>query len=194
MNLASVFRSLPRLETRRLLLRPLTRRDVRDVFAYASNERVARYLLWRVHRCPADSENYLQAVLTAYRKGQAAPWGVVEKATGRLIGSCGFTVCHPLHWRAEIGYALGEEYWGRGYATEAVAAAVNFGFEGMNLNRVEALCFVENTASMRVLAKLGFCCEGTLHQYLYAKGAYRDVKLYAIIRSQWKSVCWQDRK
>ncbi|MDQ4002222.1 MAG: GNAT family N-acetyltransferase, partial [Actinomycetota bacterium] len=76
---------------------------------------------------------------------------------------------------------------GRGLTSEAVRALISFGFEKMNLNRIEVRCIAENVASARVLEKAGMTCEGTLRQREYIKGAYRDIKLYATLKSEHRS-------
>jgi len=100
------------------------------------------------------------------------------------VGACGFVGWSPEHARAEMGYVLNRRYWGRGLVLEAVRAMISFGFERMDLNRVEARCVAENTASARVMEKAGMAYEGTLRQREFLKGVYRDMKLYAILRGE----------
>jgi ribosomal-protein-alanine N-acetyltransferase len=99
-----------------------------------------------------------------------------------LVGACGLVNWEAEHARAEVGFVLSREYWGRGLMSEAVRAILRFGFERMNLNRIEARCIAENAASARVMEKAGMVYEGTLCQREYIKGAYRDIKLYAILK------------
>ena len=81
---------------------------------------------------------------------------------------------------------LSREYWGRGLMPEALRAMIAFGFERMGLNRIEARCIAENAASARVMEKVGMTYEGTLRQREFIKGAYRDMKLYAILKSEYR--------
>ena len=99
-----------------------------------------------------------------------------------MVGACGLVNWEAEHARAEVGFVLSREYWGRGLMAEAVRAMLRFGFERMNLNRIEARCIAENAASARVMEKAGMFYEGTLRQREYIKGAYRDIKLYAILK------------
>jgi ribosomal-protein-alanine N-acetyltransferase len=92
-------------------------------------------------------------------------------------------VVDELHRRGDIGYALAREYWGHGYATEAVRAMIEFGFEHLNLNRIEARAVPANVASTRVMQKAGMKYEGILSESGFFKGAYQDVALYSILRS-----------
>jgi ribosomal-protein-alanine N-acetyltransferase len=92
----------------------------------------------------------------------------------------------PEHARAELGYVLSREHWGRGLMPEAVRAVIRFGFGRMGLNRVQARCIAENVASARVMEKAGMAYEGTLRESEFIKGAYRDMKLYSILRREYR--------
>ena len=82
------------------------------------------------------------------REGDFGGWGIVLKDDGAFIGTCGVDVGYaPEHARAELGYVLSREHWGKGLMPEAARAVIRFGFERMSLNRVEARCIAENTAS-----------------------------------------------
>ena len=177
-----VLTDLPALETERLILRKMTLNDVEAVFAYASDPEVSRYTLWETHRSVEDSRAFLKLTTQKYENGGEPDWGIVYKGNGCLVGVCGLVNWEAEHARAEIGFVLSREYWGHGFMPEAVRAMFRFGFERMNLNRIEARCIAENAASARVMQKAGMAYEGTLRQREYIKGAYRDIKLYAILR------------
>jgi len=185
-----IFYDLPVLETERLLLRKLTLDDAEDMFEYASDPEVTKYLVWVAHQDIEDSREFLKSVLDRYRKGLVASWGVVHKLDEKLIGTCGYISWLPhgdlgKHARAELGFALSRKYWGQGLMPEAVREVITFGFRKMQLNRIQATCEVENLASERVLEKVGMKFEGVLREYMYAKGAYRDLKMFSILRSEW---------
>ena len=92
----------------------------------------------------------------------------------------------PEHARAELGYVLSREHWGKGLMPEAVRAVMAFGFEKLSLNRIQARCIAENLASARVMEKAGMTFEGTLRESEFIKGAYRDIKLYSILRREYR--------
>jgi RimJ/RimL family protein N-acetyltransferase len=103
-----------------------------------------------------------------------------------LIGSIGFHPQEDVHRRsAELGYWLGQEYWGRGIASAAVPVVVSHAFEDFDLLRIFAYVFQGNVASEKVLEKAGFLCEGTLRQSVYKQGRVLDQKLYAVLRDEW---------
>ena len=186
-RIREVFRNLPTLETPRLILRRLQLEDAPDVFAYASDPEVARYTTWSAHRSLEDSLEFVRAQLRAYEEGQVAPWAMVDRQSGRVIGTAGFVAWAPVHARAEIGYAMGRAYWGRGLMTEAVRAILRFGFEHMGLNRIEGRCMPENPASARVMEKAGMRYEGLLREQMYIKGRFIDLKVYAMLRREWEA-------
>jgi [ribosomal protein S5]-alanine N-acetyltransferase len=113
-----VFADLPELETERLLLRKMRLDDAQAMFAYASDPEVTRYVLWETHPLVEDSE-----------RGEFGGWGVVLKGSGAFVGTCGVDVGYaPEHARAELGYVLSREHWGKGLVLEAVRAVIRFGF------------------------------------------------------------------
>jgi ribosomal-protein-alanine N-acetyltransferase len=183
-----VFSDMPTLETDRLLLRRMVSGDLEHIFAYASDPEVARYTSWPAHSSLEDSQEFLDYVLDLYRQGKVAPWGMVHKGDGRLIGTCGFLDWHPHHARSEIGYALSRQYWGRGLMTEAVREIISFGFETMGLNRIQGRCEVENVASARVMEKAGMKLEGVLREHEFCKGRYLDMRVYAVLRREWEGL------
>jgi [ribosomal protein S5]-alanine N-acetyltransferase len=182
-----VFADLPELETERLLLRKMRLDDAEAMFAYASDPEVTRYVLWDTHRSIEDSESFLRSATEGYERGDFGGWGIVLKDDGAFVGTCGVDAGYaPEHARAELGYVLSREHWGKGLMPEAVRAVIAFGFEKLSLNRVEARCIAENTASARVMEKAGMTYEGTLREREFIKGAYRDIKLYSILRREYR--------
>lgn len=171
------------LQTPRLLLRKLTIEDAEDIFAYASDPQVTRYTLWDHHQSIKDTYEYLNNIaFKLYRSGKGMKWGIVEKESGKLIGTCSLHT-ETIHRRAELGYVLARDYWGRGLMTEAAQTAIAFGFHVMHLLRIQAYCAVENVGSAKVLEKSGMQFEGILHNYVFTKNRPWDVKMYAITRS-----------
>lgn len=104
---------------------------------------------------------------------------------GLFIGFIGFEINHWAN-SAELGYWLGKPYWNRGYATEAARAMVEYGFEELELNRIQARHMEHNPASGRVMEKIGMKYEGTLRQATYRFGEYHDLLMYAILRSEYE--------
>jgi ribosomal-protein-alanine N-acetyltransferase len=180
-----LFKNLPNLETERLKFRKLAMQDAGDVFEYASVPEVSRYVSWSPHRTIADTKSFLKHMLLQYGKGIPSSWGIVLKETNKLIGTGGYLWWSTEHSKAELGYVISDKYWNKGYMTEALKKIIQFGFEIMNLERIEARCFTENTASERVMQKCGMKLEGILRSSLYIKGAFTDFKLLSILKSEY---------
>ena len=174
---------MPTLETERLILRPLRMSDARDLFAYASDPEVSRHVLWETHRTITDSRLFLRAAIRQYRQGLPGSFAITLRDSGRMIGTIGFMWVNVDHKSAEVGYSLSRDYWNRGIMTEALRRVVEFGFDELRLNRIEAQHEISNPASGRVMEHGGMRYEGTLRQRLRNKGKFVDVSLYAVLRS-----------
>jgi ribosomal-protein-alanine N-acetyltransferase len=185
-NPGELFQSLPSLETERLHLRRISTRDANDIFEYASDPEVAKFVTWEHHRSIADSIHYVRMIVNSYSRGEPSPWGIILKEEQKLIGTGGFHWWLYEHSRAEVGYTISARYWNRGLMTEALKAIIEFGFEKMMLNRIEAKCYVQNAPSEKVLQKCGMKFEGILRESLYVKEEFRDLKMYSIIKSEYE--------
>jgi ribosomal-protein-alanine N-acetyltransferase len=182
MNKEDVFKDIPSLETERTLLRKLKIEDLNDKFNYCSDQEVSKYTTWQSHQTLEDTRKFIEFVLKAYQNQEVAPWGIEDKRTNRLIGTCGFVYWNITHSRAELGYALSREYWNQGYMSEVARKIIDFGFNEMNLVRIEARCHLQNIGSARVMEKAGMEFEGILRKQIFTKGEFQDVKIYSIIK------------
>ena len=172
---------IPTLETERLVLRPWRPgQDAEAVYAYASIEDAARYMLFVRHASIADAEAFLEST----RASPEHAYAITLRETGQLVGGCGITPV-PAHSKGEFGYILHPDYWGRGLATEAARRLIRYGFEDLGLNRIYARADVRNPASTRVMAKAGMTQEGTLREDMIVKGTARSFILCSILRSEW---------
>ena len=183
MSPSAFFYRLPTLETPDLILRKPAMKDARDIFRYASDPEVARYVLWEPHRSLAETRSFVRWLRSRIRAGYPSSWVVVLKQTGTVIGTIGFIWYSETNRSAEIGYSFSREYWNRGYATQALGAVVDASFTSLPLNRLEAQHDVRNPASGRVMEKCGLRQEGILRDRIVNKGEYVDAALYAILRS-----------
>ena len=181
------FSSLPVLETDDLILRKPSRRDAKDIFQYASDPEVARYVLWDPHRSISETRSFVRYLRSRIRAGYPSSWVVTLKETGKAIGTIGFIWYSDNNRSAELGYSFSREYWNHGYATQALKAVIDASFHALPLNRLEAQHDLRNPASGRVMEKCGLRQEGILRNRIINKQEYVDVALYAILRSDWKS-------
>ena len=180
-----LFDDMPRLETPRLILRRLEMRDAPDLFDYSRDPQVAKHVLWDAQTSVSEARAYVRYMLSRYRAGEPASWGIEEKETGRVVGTIGYMWYQRDNNACEVGYSLVRRRWNRGYMTEALAEVLRFSFEELGVHRVEAQHEVENAASGAVMRKCGMRKEGTLRGRLYNKGRYVDVDLYAMLREDY---------
>ncbi|MEO8396439.1 MAG: GNAT family N-acetyltransferase [Chloroflexota bacterium] len=153
------------LETDRLRLRPFRLDDVDAYYAGISSDAdVMRYLPGGQPRHRSDSQWVINYFMRHAELHGFGVWAVDEKASGALIGHAGLEYI-PGAEEVEIAYTLAKVYWGRGYATEAAAAALCFGFETLNLPEVYGLAFPPNSASQNVMRKIGMESQGVTQRY-----------------------------
>ncbi|WP_246031713.1 GNAT family N-acetyltransferase [Salibacterium salarium] len=178
------FYPFPELQTKRLLLRKLQQDDLHAVFNYASRTEVSRFMLWDTHQSTQDTQQFLNISYEKYEKGEVAPFAIEEKSSGRLIGTIDFVWWDKEHGVAELGYVLTPDYWGQGFIPEAAERLVQFGFDKMDLFRIEARCYETNTNSTRVMEKIGMSHEGTLRGRMLVKGERQNILLYSLLKNE----------
>lgn len=172
---------MKKIETERLVLRPVKESDAEDIFEYSKNPNVGIHAGWKPHENIGETREVMKHVFI----DQEYVFGIVLRETGKMIGSIGL-VPDPKRQNPRarmVGYAIGEEHWGRGYMTEAVRAMVRFGFGECALDLVSAYCYPQNGRSRKVLTKCGFQYEGLLRlaEERY-DGTVLDNECYAITK------------
>lgn len=173
----------PTLRTERLLLRPYTISDAPDLRRHLSDAAVAGQTLTVPHPYPeAAADEFIAALAPAWAARKRASWAVTRAVDGVLVGGIGLKLT-LAHRRAEVGYWIAKPEWGKGYATEATRRLIAFGFDELDLHRVEAHHFVENPASGRVLVNAGMSPEGVHRGVVWRDDRPRDLKSYAILRT-----------
>ena len=184
-----IFSDMPTLNTERLILRPMRVGDAADMFDYAQREDVTTYLLWSPHQSMSYTRDYLKYIETRYDAGDFYDWAVVERSSGRMIGTCGFTRIDTPNNAGEIGYVLNPDFHGKGYGTEAANEALRFGFDVIGLHRIEAKFMEGNSASLRVMDKLGMIFEGFRRESMLVKGKYRTIGICSILFEDYRKRC-----
>ncbi|UVW29617.1 GNAT family N-acetyltransferase [Massilia sp. H6] len=175
----------PILTTDRLTLRPLTMDDAPDLFAVFSDPAVVRYWSAEPWISLADAHEAIAHALGAYRDGDEVRFGVELAETGELIGTVNLHHVFPQNRRCEVGYALASRCWGKGYACEALGAALDYAFHELRLNRIEADIDPRNAASSAVLERMGFRKEGYMPERWFVHGEMADTVNYGLLRSYW---------
>lgn len=176
------------LTTERLVLRDFGSEDWRDVHEYASRLDVCRYQSWGPNT-PEQTREYVEAAAAAAEE-EPRSWyqlAIVHASEDRVIGATGLHVQSRRFRSAELSYGLNPRYWGKGFATEAEQAIVSFGFTALHLHRIEATCDPRNTASERVMQRLGMRHEGRKREVVLIRDGWRDSQLYSVLQHEWQS-------
>jgi [ribosomal protein S5]-alanine N-acetyltransferase len=176
----------PQVSTARLELRAFHARDAADVQRLAGAREVADTTATIPHPYPDGvAEAWIATHHTAWETRQQLVLAITQRDGGAFIGAIGF-VFATEHERAELGYWLGLPYWRKGFATEAATALVDFGFNVLQLNRIQAHHLARNPASGRVLEKAGLLREGRSAQAVFKHGKPEDVVFYGVARTAYQ--------
>jgi RimJ/RimL family protein N-acetyltransferase len=177
----------PTLHTERLRLRPFTEADADALFELHSNAYVLRYWdspPWSEH---ARAERFIIACGQMADEGTGARLAMDRVSDGTFLGWCSLTRWNPDYRSASLGYCLDDAAWGHGYATEAAHGLLQWAFDTLDLNRVQAETDTRNQASARVLEKLGFVREGTLREDCVGAGVVSDSWVSGLLRRGWRT-------
>ena len=172
---------IPTLETERLILRPLVEDDAAVLCSLLQDPDVVRYIGDGTIPGPEDCWRAIAAWLGHWVLRGYGPWAVTERESGTFMGRVG--IHFPYGWPGpELAYTLGKPFWGRGFATEATRAAMDWGFTHRDFLALMSLIYPENAASIRVATKLGETLRGdaTLHG--------KTVLRYVITRPEWEAL------
>jgi len=172
-------------KTPRLRLRPFEPDDAPALFEIAHNPAVTRFTTWDAHRTDEDSREFISNyALGSYLQGVPDPYAIVARDTNQLIGATGCRWTSEPNRCMEFGYWLTEPYWGRGLATEAARALVAHVFATYPVERLQAHYIEGNSASGRVLEKVGLRFEGIRRRALFHRERFWDLYCYAAIRGE----------
>ena len=177
----SIFQSFPEIESERLLFRRILQSDSKDLFLIRTDDDVMRFMDVIRFESIGDAEKWVQTADESYNKETGINWGIVEKHSNNFIGYFGFWRMIPEHCRAEIGYALKSEYWGKSYMYETINRLLRFGFEEMKLHSIEANVNPLNERSKKVLERVGFKKEAHFRENYLFNGEFLDSIIYSLL-------------
>lgn len=174
------------LDTERLHLRWPRADDADDILTIYADTDVARYLSRPAWRELAQAHAWLDRMRDEHDRGSALQLMLERKQDTRVVGTCTLFRLDFDNRRAEIGYTLARDCWGRGYMHEALLALLQHGFDTLQLHRVEADIDPRNLPSARVLERLGFRHEGRLRQRWQVAGEISDSDIYGLLAPEWR--------
>ena len=167
-------------------LRPLERADIGGILRYVRAQEIADNTFVPQPYTAEDAQEFVQKAQDGWTFDDGYVFALIDRSSGCFAGCMGI---HPIrmHDRAEVGYWLGKPFWGRGLATAALRRLIQFGFEVLKLNRIEAGHFPHNPASGRVMLKAKMRYEGLRRDYVLHRDAHKDLVWYAILRVDYEA-------
>ena len=172
----------------------LTPEHSKDVFDFASHERVAKTVIWEAHQSLSDSYQYIERVrnkLSADPEGIFLCWGVREKKSQKIIGLVSLTQLGPI--RAQIGYVFHYEHWNTKLPIDCLRALTRYSFETFpELERLQCRCFPTNQSSIHLLERVGFQFEGVNHAMVKIRDRLQDLTCYAMTRKHFSMLSEAD--
>lgn len=177
---------LPLLHGARIDLRGFRQDDLQDFYAMHADPKVARYGSHPPFTELSQATERFERELSSRDAGRALAWVIADRDTDRLMGSTALFAIDREQGRAELGYALRPEHWGKGYAQEAVRLVLEHAFGTLHLRRIEADIDPRNTASCKLVERLGFVREGLLRERWNVAGEISDAAFYGLLASEWR--------
>ncbi|WP_244136176.1 GNAT family protein [Burkholderia sp. BCC0801] len=175
--------AFPTLTTSRLSLRELLPSDAPSLFAVHGDAEGMRWFGTDPMTDIAEADKLIQVFANWRRSGSGVRWAIERLSDGLLLGTCGLFRWNR-NWRScAVGYELATFARGNGYMNEALSAAIDYGFDMMQINRIEAQVHPRNASSIQVLETLGFVREGYQRQAGYWRGTYHDLLQFSLLRS-----------
>ena len=180
--------AFPALRTSRLMLREIEPSDAERLHAVWTDPLVVEHLVLDPFTEIRQTEEMIAILQGLHPSGEGVRWAITLRSDGTVLGTCGFHNWKKEHGRAEMGYELDSRMWRQGFMSEAVFAALEYGFGTMELNRVEALVTEGNQRSRGFLEKAGFRLEGTLRQYEWARGRRQNQWIFSLLKEERKDM------
>lgn len=175
------------LETTNLLLRKLTKEDASHFFSrFGGSERVAKYMLWKPHKSIKDTQESIENTLKRYESGTCYRWGIAFRSDNSLIGIIELLRFDETESSCSFAYMIGDSFWGKGFATEALSAALKYAFEKMEMKVIIADHMCENGASGAVMRKVGMHYVKTYIAKYEKEGNYYNADEYRITDKDWE--------
>ena len=180
------FNPFPEITTDRLLLRAVSKSDVKEIFFLRSDKRVMKY----IDKTPAetldDADEFITKITELEKNNEVVTWAIVLKGDSKLIGTICYWNIQKEHYRAEIGYVLHPDYWGKGIMQEALLEIFSYGFNVMKLHSIEANVNPDNSASIKLLEKNNFSREAYFKENYFYDGKFLDTAIYSLLTNEYK--------
>jgi RimJ/RimL family protein N-acetyltransferase len=174
------------LETKRLIIRPISLDDKNEVFEYRSDTETNKYQGW-IPKTIDDVITFIGKVSKQINKPETwFQFVIIEKENQKIIGDLGMHFFDSENKQAEIGCTLNKNYQNKGYATESVKRVIDYLFKDLNKHRIITSIDPDNKNSIRLVERIGFRKEAHFIESLLINGEWVDDLIYALIEKDWK--------
>ncbi len=177
---------IPTLTTGNISLRAIDERDIAALFSLFSHEKVVRFMDIERFVNVSEAVQLIAFFRDKLASGEGMRWAVTINGHNELIGTCGFHHINRTHYKMELGYDLLPSYWGKGIMTNSIYRLMQYGFEELQMNRIEAFVDPANTHSRKLLRRLGFEQEGKVRQAFFQKGKFVDAFFYSLLQKDYR--------
>lgn len=177
------------INTERLILRPFKYNDIQDCLKnWIADEKIQAMYAEPVYKTESEVKTLFDKYISSYTNNDYYRWAIICKKNNECIGQIAYFLIENKNHFAEIEYCIGQAFQRKGLATEATKAVINFGFDKINLHKVQISVKEINLASQRVIEKCGFIYEGTLRDYFFIDNKYVSRLYYSLLRSEWEKL------
>lgn len=175
------------IETEKLILRRFEYSDNEKMLKnWIADEKIQSLYSEPVYTTMEEVQKLLDKYIGSYEKDDYYRWAIIEKDTDECIGQIAYFLVDSKNRFAEIEYCIGSDFQCKGYATEATKAVIAYGFDKINLHKVQICTKTINAPSKRVIEKCGFTYEGTLRDYFYMNGTYVGRLYFSMLKSEYE--------
>ncbi|MBQ3074832.1 MAG: GNAT family N-acetyltransferase [Clostridia bacterium] len=150
------------------------------MYEYSRDAETSKYLLWEPHTSRSFTRAHLLYLQDAYNRASFFDWALIDKESGKMIGTCGFTEIYEREKRAEVGYVIAPKFHRRGFAPEALKAVMNYGFLTLGLEKLSGRLMEDNVASRKDLERLGFTDDTKKKESITKRGKKQRILTYSL--------------
>ena len=174
------------IETKRLILRQFCFEDSGAMLQnWIADEKIQSMYCEPVYTTVHEVNQLLEKYIQSYQNNDYYRWAIIDKKSNQCIGQIAYYLVNSQYHFAEIEYCIGQYFQCQGFATEATKAIIDYGFQKINLHKIQICTKTINKPSKRVIEKCGFVYEGTLRDYFYIDGQYVGRMYYSILKSEY---------
>jgi len=177
------FKPFPVMETDRLLLREVNKKDAANLFLLRSNKQAMKFIDRPIPASVDEMKPFIKMINKKVKENETICWAITLKGRNELIGTISYHKTDKDNHRAEIGYMLMPDHWGKGLITEAITKVIDYGFKKMKLHSIEANINPANIASRKLLEKFKFKREAYFKENYFYNGKYLDSEIFSLIKS-----------